>query len=208
VPITAPQRGDVRIFPRQADFRAWLLENHASTPALFIGFYKKGVPKTAMTYAEAVEEALCFGWIDGITYRIDDEVTASRFSPRRAKSNWSAVNTRRVEELRAQGRMHPAGIAAFEARQPHQTGVYSYENRPYDLPDPYLQRVRANADAWRFWQAQRPGYRRGATWWVISAKREATRDRRLETLIEDSAAQRWIKPLLIGRDHPQERANG
>ena len=156
----------------------------------------------AMTYPEAVEEALCFGWIDGITYRIDDELTASRFTPRRPRSNWSAVNIRRVEELRMQGRMHPAGIAAFEARRPERAGVYSYENRPPDLPMGYLQQLRNNSDAWRFWQAQAPGYRRGATWWIVNAKQEATRERRLQTLIADSAAGQWVKPMLVGREQP------
>jgi uncharacterized protein YdeI (YjbR/CyaY-like superfamily) len=199
VPLAAPKAADVRIFATAGDFRDWLLENHATAPAICVGYYKKGVAKTAMTYAESVEEALCFGWIDGITYRIDDEVTATRFTPRRARSNWSAVNVARVQELLAAGRMHPAGIAAFEARQPERTGVYSYENRPADLPSAYLEQLQANAEAFRFWQAQRPGYRRAATWWVISAKQEATRERRLRTLIEDSAGGRWIKPMLAGR---------
>ena len=200
MPISAPAREEVQIFPSADDFRAWLKEHHASAPALFVGFYKKGVPKTAMTYPEAVREALCFGWIDGITYRVDDQVTATLFTPRRRGSNWSLVNVRLVGELLAQGRMHPAGIAAFEARQPERTGIYSYENRPPDLPSVYLERLQANPEAYRFWRAQTPGYRRGATWWVLNAKQESTRDRHLETLIEDSAAGRWIKPMLVGRE--------
>jgi uncharacterized protein YdeI (YjbR/CyaY-like superfamily) len=200
VPVSAPDRAEVQVFPSAAAFRRWLEENHASAPVIFVGYYKKGVPKRAMTYDESVGEALCFGWIDGITYRIDDEITATRFTPRRKGSNWSQRNVARVGELLVEGRMHPAGMAAFDARQPERTGVYSYENRPYDLPEPYLARLQMTADAWRFWQAQRPGYRRAATWWVISAKQEATRERRLDTLIEDSAAGRWIKSMQYGRD--------
>jgi uncharacterized protein YdeI (YjbR/CyaY-like superfamily) len=201
--VKAPDRADVKVFASAAEFRRWLERHHASEREAWIGYYKKGVPKQSISYPEAVEEALCFGWIDGIGYRIDDEVTANRFTPRTKRSTWSAVNVRRVGELLAAGRMYPAGIAAFEARTPDNTGIYSYENRPPDLPETYLRRLRANAAAWRYWHGQTPGYRRGATWWVVSAKQEATRQRRLATLIEDSAAGRIIKPLAYGRDQPR-----
>src|ERR687898_3490815 len=116
MPISAPTKKDVRLFPTAAGFRAWLATNHETAPSLWVGYYKKGVPKTAMTYPQAVEEALCFGWIDGITYRIDDELTATRFTPRRPTSSWSAVNIARMAELTAAGRVHPAGLRAFEQR--------------------------------------------------------------------------------------------
>ncbi|MDP9270926.1 MAG: YdeI/OmpD-associated family protein [Chloroflexota bacterium] len=198
--MKAPDRADVKVFASAAEFRRWLETNHATEREAWIGYYRKGVPKRSISYPEAVEEALCFGWIDGIGYRIDDEVTANRFTPRTKRSTWSAVNVRKVGELRAVGRMHPAGMAAFEARTADNTGIYSYENRPPDLPETYLRRLKADVAAWRYWQAQTPGYRRGATWWVVSAKQEATRERRLATLIEDSAASRMIKPLAYGRD--------
>lgn len=116
MPITRPALDAVHLFPAAADFRAWLEANHGSASEVWVGYYKKHVPRIAMTYAQAVEEALCLGWIDGITYRIDDEVTASRFTPRRKGSNWSATNIAKIAELQAAGRMHPAGLRAFEER--------------------------------------------------------------------------------------------
>jgi uncharacterized protein YdeI (YjbR/CyaY-like superfamily) len=196
----APRRGpvatSVSVFGTAAEFRSWLEASHASATELWVGFYKKGVTKTSMTYRESVDEGLCFGWIDGITRRIDEEVYAIRFTPRTKRSNWSAVNVARMGELIAAGRAHKAGLRAFEARPVNNTGIYSYENRPADLPGEYLARLKANDAAWSWWQAQRPGYRRLATWWVVSAKQQATRDRRLATLIEDCAAGRMIKSQL------------
>lgn len=195
---TPPRPEQVRVFASSGEFRSWLVTNHGTATELWVGYYKKGVPRTSMTYREAVDEALCFGWIDGIGRRIDDEVHANRFTPRTKRSTWSAVNVARMGELIEAGRAHPAGIRAFEARTPNNTGIYSYENRPADLPGGYLARLRANETAWTWWQQQRPGYRRVATWWVISAKQEATRERRLAQLIEDSAAGRVIKSQRYG----------
>ena len=200
--MTGSQRGrapvptEVAIFATANEFHAWLEANHDTATELWVGYYKKGVPKTSMTYRESVDEGLCFGWIDGITRRIDDEVYTVRFTPRTRRSTWSAVNVARIGELMAAGRVHPAGIRRFEARTEDNTGIYSYENRPADLPDPYLARMKANDVAWRWWLAQRPSYRRAATWWVVSAKQEATRERRLATLIEDCAAGRMIRSQL------------
>ena len=195
----------VAIFRSADEFRAWLEANHDSATELWVGYYKKGASKTSMTYKESVDEGLCFGWIDGLTRRIDDEVYTIRFTPRTRRSTWSAVNVARVGELMAAGRAHPAGIRAFEARTEDNTGIYSYENRPADLPDAYLARLKANEGAWSWWQAQRPGYRRVATWWVVSAKQEATRERRLATLIEDCAAGRMIKSQLSGQSKQPDR---
>lgn len=197
--MKAPDPASVMVFPTPADLRAWLEVHHATETEAWIGYYRKGVPKQSVTYLQAVDEALCFGWIDGIGYRISDEVYANRITPRRRRSTWSLANVRRVGELLAAGRMAPAGVAAFEARIVDVSGIYSYENRPADLPTAQLARLRANGAAWRFWAAQTPGYRRSATWWVISAKQEATRERRLATLIEDSAAGRLVKPFTYGR---------
>jgi uncharacterized protein YdeI (YjbR/CyaY-like superfamily) len=189
----APSPTSVSVFASAAEFRDWLTANHGTTTELWVGYYKKGVPKASITYKESVDEGLCFGWIDGITRRIDDEVYAVRFTPRTKRSTWSAVNVARMGELVAAGRAHPAGVRTFEARTVDNTGIYSYENRPADLPDDYLARLKENDAAWSWWQAQRPGYRRTATWWVVSAKQQATRERRLATLIEDCAAGRLIK---------------
>ncbi len=192
------QPNAVRVFGSRGEFRAWLEQNHGTATELWVGYYKKGVPKTSMTYREAVDEALCFGWIDGIGRRIDDEVHANRFTPRTKRSTWSAVNVARMGELIAAGQAHPSGIRAFEARTPDNTGIYSYENRPADLPPDYLERLMAHEAAWTWWRQQSPGYRRVATWWVVSAKQEATRERRLAELIEDSAAGRVIKSQRYG----------
>lgn len=198
--MPAPKPDAVAIFSTAAEFRAWLEEHHADTDELWVGYYRKGVPKVSMAYREAVEEALCFGWIDGITRRIDDEVTANRFTPRRKTSSWSAVNIARVAELTAAGRMHPAGLRAFEQRDQRKDAIYSYEREKHrELPAEATARLRADNGAWEFWQAQTPGYRRVATHWVLSAKREETRERRLTTLIEDCAAGRLIKSQRYGR---------
>ena len=194
-----PTAADVHIFPTAADFRAWLDAHHASETELFVGYYRKQAGKVAMTYVEGVEEALCYGWIDGITYRVNDEVTATRFTPRRRGSNWSEVNIGRMKSLIADGRAHPTGIAAFELRVPVSSGTYSYENAPRDLPQRFEQQLRAVPAAWADWQARSASYRRAATWWVVSAKRDETRDRRMRQLIEDCAAARPIKPFTYGR---------
>jgi uncharacterized protein YdeI (YjbR/CyaY-like superfamily) len=190
-----PRRDQVIVFPNAAAFRAWLERHHAETPFLFVGSYKKSAGKRAMTYPEAVEEALCFGWIDGITYRVDEELYAVRYSPRRKGSNWSATNIARVGQLTAAGRMHPSGLKAFEER-----------DRSRDLPDmrshplrqlsPELEdRIRSQPAAWAFWQAQRASFRAGAAFWIQSAKQEATRERRFASLIEEAGAGRMPKAL-------------
>jgi uncharacterized protein YdeI (YjbR/CyaY-like superfamily) len=196
----APVPHDVRIFATSHEFRTWLEGNHDVASELWVGYYKKGAGKTSMAYHESVDEGLCFGWIDGITRRIDDEVYTIRFTPRQKRSNWSTTNIARVAELKAAGRMHPAGTRAFEARTADRTGVYSYDNRPADLPEGYRARLEANGAAWAWWQAHTPSYRRAAIWWVVSAKQEATRDRRLSQLIEDCAAGRLIKPMRPGTE--------
>jgi uncharacterized protein YdeI (YjbR/CyaY-like superfamily) len=196
--MPAPVPSRVEIFADAAAFRAWLVEHHDSADELWVGYYKKGVAKTSITYPEAVEEALCFGWIDGIARRIDDEVHANRFTPRRRTSAWSAANIARVAELTRAGRMHPAGLRRFEERDRRRDATYGYENRPASLPAGFEARLRADAAAWAYWQAQPPGYRRTATHWVMSARREQTRERRLAALVEDCAAGRRIKPLSYG----------
>ena len=176
------------------EFRAWLEDHHASVDELWVGYFKKGTGTPSMTWPESVDEALCFGWIDGLRRRVDDERYAIRFTPRRTGSTWSRVNLGRVEVLMAAGRMRPAGMAAYEARKPEASG-YSYEERPQELPEPYAAAFRERDEAaWSFFQAQSPSYRRLAIGWILDAKREATRWRRLEQIVEASAGgKRWIQ---------------
>jgi uncharacterized protein YdeI (YjbR/CyaY-like superfamily) len=183
-------------FPTPADLRAWLERNHEKETELLVGFYKKGSGKPSITWPELVDEALCFGWIDGIRRRIDDESYTIRLTPRKSTSTWSSVNIRRVEELTNQGRVRPAGVAAFERRSKHRSGIYAYEQRRQAKLEPDQEReFRANAAAWSFFQAQPAGYRQTATYWVVTAKREETRRKRLATLIDDSADGRRLRHL-------------
>jgi uncharacterized protein YdeI (YjbR/CyaY-like superfamily) len=183
-------------FERPEDFRRWLQRHHDTEQELWVGYFKKGSGRTSMTWPESVDEALCFGWIDGIRKRIDGDRYMIRFTPRRAGSNWSAVNIRRVASLSAEGRMRPAGRAAFEARREDRSGIYSYEQRDeVAFPAELEKRFRAEKEAWAWFDAQPKGYRQNAIRWVMTAKREETRERRLATLIEDSAAGRRIRPL-------------
>ena len=183
-------------FERPEDFRRWLEQHHDSERELWVGYFKKASGRASMTWPESVDEALCFGWIDGIRKRIDDERYMIRFTPRRAGSIWSAVNIRRVAALTAEGRMRPAGQTAFEARREDRSGIYSYEQRDQAVfPAAFEKRFRAEKAAWQWFEAQPKGYRQNTIRWVMTAKREETRERRLATLIEDSAAGRRIAPL-------------
>lgn len=179
-------------FATPADFRAWIDANHATAGELWVGFYKKGSGRPSLTWPESVDQALCYGWIDGIRKRIDDESYMIRFTPRRPGSNWSAVNLKRVAELMEQGLMQPAGLAAYEGHDSEKAAQYSYERSHPVLDAAYEAEFRADAAAWAYWEAQPAHYRRGATHWVMSAKREETRRKRLATLIADSTAERWI----------------
>jgi uncharacterized protein YdeI (YjbR/CyaY-like superfamily) len=172
--------------------RRWFEKHHATAQELWVGYYKKKSGKRSVSYPESVDEALCFGWIDGIRKSIDETSYTNRFTPRKRGSVWSTINVRRAQALSRQGRMHAAGRAEFQARRRDRTGIYSYENRPDELVEPYASMLRKNLAAWDFFQSRLPGYRRTATWWVISAKKEETRLKRLNTLIEDSAAGRTI----------------
>ena len=181
-------------FATSADFRNWLERNHESADELLVGYHKKGSGKPSMTWQESVDEALCFGWIDGIRRSLDDARYTIRFTPRRARSSWSLVNVKRVTELTKLGRMCPAGLAAFAARDPKRTGIYGYERNEPDQPltRAYLAKFRANTKAWSFFEKQPPGYRRLAGRFVMTAKKEETRLRRLDQLIQVSAAGRRI----------------
>lgn len=182
-------------FATPADFRAWLEQHHADTREFFVGFYKVGSGRLSITWPQAVDEALCFGWIDGVRKRIDDASYMIRFTPRKASSTWSKVNIDRVAELTRLGLMQPAGLKAFEQRSEAKSGIYAYERLNAALDATQEQQFRANSGAWEFFQAQPAWYQRTAIWWVISAKRGETRQKRLATLIEDSAQGRTIAQL-------------
>lgn len=179
-------------FCSPADWRRWLEKHHATVSELLVGFYKKSCGKPSITWPESVDEALCFGWIDGVRKNIDDASYTIRFTPRKPTSTWSAVNIKRVAALMAEGRMQAAGAKAFQARRENKSGIYSYEQRPLDLPEPYAGLLRKNQSAWTFFHAQAASYRKAVTWWLVSAKKEETRLKRLEKLVEDSAAGKRI----------------
>jgi uncharacterized protein YdeI (YjbR/CyaY-like superfamily) len=178
---------DTAFFATPADFRRWLKQHHRKETELWVGFYKKGSGKPSITWPESVDEALCFGWIDGIRKSLGDESYVIRFTPRKKVSIWSTVNTRRIQTLIGEGRVQPAGLKAYEARNPERSGMYSFEREAAALEAAELKRFKANKAAWKFWGAQPPGYRKTATHWVVSAKKPETRANRLGTLIEDSA---------------------
>ena len=174
-------------FKTSAHFRKWLEKNHATTPELWVGFYRKGSGKPSITWPESVDEALCFGWIDGIRKRVDEISYQIRFTPRRRGSIWSAINIKRAQELRKQKKMRPAGLKAFAARRDYRSGIYSYEQRTAELPEPYVKMLLKNKTAWDFFQAQPPSYRKMMSWYIVSAKKEETRSQRLKKLISASA---------------------
>src|SRR6185369_7952462 len=159
---------------------------------ILVGFHKKNSGKKSITYAEALDEALCFGWIDGVRRNFDETSYTIRFTPRKPRSIWSLVNVRHVERLQKEGRMHPAGTAAFERRTPERTGIYSFENRPRELSAEFQKEFRKNKPAWEFFQKQPPGYKRLMSFWVMSAKKDETRMARLKRLIESSAKRERV----------------
>jgi uncharacterized protein YdeI (YjbR/CyaY-like superfamily) len=182
-------------FKTPSEFRAWLEKNHATKKELLVGFFKKSTGKPSITWPEAVDEALCFGWIDGVRKSIDDSRYTIRFTPRTARSVWSAVNIKRAKELKKQGLMRPAGMAAFARRSEEKSRIYSYERKYAALGPAFEQQFRANKRAWAFFESQPPSYKKAAIWWVISAKREETRLRRLDTLIKDSSRGQTVSPF-------------
>jgi uncharacterized protein YdeI (YjbR/CyaY-like superfamily) len=195
-------------FATPDEFRAWLAEHHGMARELWVGFHKVGTGRPSLTWPQSVDEALCDGWIDGIRKRLDDHSYVIRFTPRKPTSTWSAVNVKRMGELIAQGRVLPAGLAAFERRSKKKSGIYSYEQRGKARLDKEFERLfRANTAAWKHFRAQAPGYRRLAVWWVVSAKKEETRQRRLAALIQACAGGRRIG-VMERPDQAKERGAG
>ena len=187
----APEPDRVVHFDTPEAFRAWLEEHHEVRDELWVGYWKKATGRPSMTWPESVDEALCFGWIDGIRRRIDDDAYTIRFTPRRPGSTWSLRNVERYRAMDEGGRVHPAGRAAFEARREERTGTYAYERaEPAPLPDDFEERLRAVPGAWTAWRAFPSSHRRRVRHWIASAKRADTRERRLEKLIADLEAGR------------------
>lgn len=183
-------------FETPDDFRAWLQQHHATAQELLVGFYKKDSGRPNITWPESVDEALCFGWIDGVRKRVEEASYTIRFTPRKPGSIWSAVNVRNVEKLIAAGRMQPAGLAAFGKRTPEKSVIYSYEREHAALSEAEEREFRANPAAWEYFEKRPGSYRKSALWWVISAKKDETRRAHLEKLIELSAQGQMIPQFM------------
>ena len=190
-----PQPHDVRFFATPGELRDWFDANHETAEELWLGYYRKSTGRPSVDWSQAVDEALCVGWIDGVRFSLDDTTHAQRFTPRRKGSTWSAINVAKVAALTAQGRMRPAGLAAFQARTAANTAIYSYERESAALSEEETARFRDDAAAWADWERRPPSYRKAATHWVTDAKQAATRVRRLTTLIDDHAAGRKPRAL-------------
>ncbi len=185
-------------FPTPSDFRAWLEANHDKFHELLVGFHKKSSGKPSITWPESVDAALCFGWIDGIRKSLNETSYTIRFTPRRSTSTWSAVNIKRVGQLKKTGLMHPAGLKAFAARSAKKSGIYSYEQRKSaQFTREHEKQFRANKSAWEFFRSQAPWYQRVTTYWVISAKKEETKLKRLSVLIDHSQNRRTLPQLRL-----------
>jgi uncharacterized protein YdeI (YjbR/CyaY-like superfamily) len=189
----------ITYFKSPALFRAWLERHAGHESELWVGFHKKHTSTPSLTWPESVDEALCHGWIDGIRKSIDDSRYMIRFTPRKPTSTWSAINIKRVGVLKKLGRMTPAGLKAFAARRANRSGIYAYEQSPAELPPAFARIFKRNAAAWKYFQQQPAWYRQVVTWRIVSAKQEATRVRRLEQLIADSAAKRWVREYAAWR---------
>src|SRR5262249_45275716 len=199
------RQGKLTFFKSQAEFREWLTRNGSLRQELLLGFYKTSSSKKGITYRQALDEALCFGWIDGGAKSRDDERYTIRFTPRRPKSIWSAINIKCVGELSRMGLMQPAGLKEFETRD-RKAAPYSYENRDRKLDAASLRKFKANLKAWRYFQTQAPWYQRVAASWVVSAKKEETRQRRLAILIQDSENERRLGVVTLKSE--KERSGG
>ena len=198
-PGGTPERPAI-FFKDAAEFGRWLAAHHDTETELWMGFYKKGHPQAGLTWEAAVREALCWGWIDSMAQGIDEHTRRQRWTPRKASSNWSTININAVAELTAEGRMQPAGLAAFERRRQDRSGVYAYENGERELPSRYLAQLAADPAATAFWEVATPSYRKLAVSWVVTAKQEKTRDARMAQLVDDCANGRMIKSQRYGTE--------
>jgi uncharacterized protein YdeI (YjbR/CyaY-like superfamily) len=190
-------------FKSPADFRQWLAKHYATSTEILVGYHKKATGKPSMTWTESVDEALCYGWIDGVRRRVDGDRYTIRFTPRKATSIWSAINIKRVEELAAKGRMQPAGLAAFERRREDRSCIYSFEQETIELPKEAELRFRKNPRAWKNFQKMSASYRKTVAWWIICAKQEGTREKRISVLITHSAKGLKVKHLRRPSDRQE-----
>jgi uncharacterized protein YdeI (YjbR/CyaY-like superfamily) len=190
-----PEPKNIKFFKTEEALRKWYEKNHDKLDELWIGYYKKASGKTGIKYSQAVDQALCFGWIDGITKGIDEEKYCQRYTPRRAKSIWSAVNHKKVAELIKNKQMTPAGLKTYNERDKTMTNMYSFEQPKHELPAAYEKKFKQNKKAWANFQKMPPSYRKPAIWWVISAKQEETKLRRLGVLMDDSENGLRIKQM-------------
>lgn len=186
---------EVLFFDTTSELRDWFVENHQTATELYVGFYKVGVGKPSVTWSEAVDEAICVGWIDSVRKSLDSESYTNRFTPRKPSSIWSAVNIKKVENLTAAGRMLPAGIAAFEKRKAEKSKIYSFEQESVELDEASTAIFQANEKAWTFFEKQGASYKKTAIWWILSAKQTQTKEKRLAELITDSENKRRLKHL-------------
>lgn len=179
-------------FSNPSEFRQWLTDNHLKETELYVGFYKVGSGKPSMTWSQSVDQALCFGWIDGVRKSLGPDSYCNRFTPRRPTSNWSEVNIQKVKELTEQGLMQPAGLEAYSKRKEKKSGVYSFENEPTELPVYFSNKFKANQTAWEFFSTQAPSYQKTIAHWILSAKQEKTQMARLDKTIVESEKQRRL----------------
>lgn len=186
-------------FPTQKDLRKWFEKNHKKEKELFVGYYKVSTGKPTVSWSQSVDEALCFGWIDGIRKSLDEESYCNRFTPRKPTSNWSAINIKKVEELTTLGLMKPEGLHAFSLRKENKSNVYSYENHSPGFEKSYEKKFKSNSKSWKYFQTMAPSYKKITTRWVMSAKQESTRLKRLEELIRDCALGKKIKAMSYGK---------
>lgn len=186
-------------FPTQKDLRRWFEKNHKKEKELFVGYYKVSSGKPSISWSQSVDEAICFGWIDGIRKSVDDESYSIRFTPRNPKSNWSAINIKKVEELKKLGLMKPEGLAAFRFRKKEKSKIYSYENPAVLFDKTYEKKFKANKSAWKYFKSTSSTYQKVTTRWVMSAKQDETRLKRLEELIRDCGLGKKIKAMSYGK---------
>jgi len=198
-----PTPENVIFFETPAELRAWFEKNHATAGELWLGYHRKRTGRPTVTWQEVVDQELCFGWIDSVRYSLDDDRSAQRITPRRKRSVWSAINIKRFGELEALGLVHPAGRAAFEKRDDARSRIYSYENRSRGFDTAREAEFRRHKLAWTFFEAQPPSYRKTATFWVMSAKRDETRERRLTALIERSHNRERLPHLVSPSRRPR-----
>lgn len=195
---------DVTFFKTPSEWRAWLQKNHNKAEELWVGFYKKDSGKPSITWPESVDQALCFGWIDGVRKSLGEISYVIRFTPRKPRSTWSMVNIKRAKELSKLGLMHPVGLEAFNKRDEEKSKLYSYENRTRGLESSYEKKLKANKRAWEFFRLQAPSYQHACTWWVMSAKKEETRLKRLAELIKVSGHKKTVR-LLTPPNKPNKK---